>query len=188
MGRGENFMTGTCSILNVAGGDIEVTFDNKNPHSKHDVSLSQGQSMGWVKDKIAEQRAEKAMIPSTWDAMRDAIGQAVNEFNALVTAPKVNRKDCESRAEYCVRVEKEGAAPKEIFLSEEDRVILSAQRSEKPVIVCRYRLSIDRKSLDLFVEDESGTRKIITAEQACCLALENYLFKPLPYGVVEESL
>ena len=108
--------------------------------------------MGWVAQKISDHTKTAESLPRLWDSLRDSIGNAVEEFKALVSQPGVDRGDCRARGSMCIRVCKPGASI-EIYLSPTDATVklapgtiavAGATDSGDEKQICGYRLKQDR--------------------------------------------
>ena len=131
--------------------------------------------MGWVRTKAIH---EPRVVPQLWDEMRDSIGNAVAEFNALesnasdASSEHLDAKDCTAMGIYCRRVTKAfGAISIEVFLQEEDRTLRTSRS-----VVCRYRIRSDGSKAEFFLDKPEGSVAIST-EEACRLALEEFIFQ-----------
>ncbi|HSR07239.1 MAG TPA: hypothetical protein VLM42_08825 [Bryobacteraceae bacterium] len=140
--------------------------------------------MGWVENTFADELVHMGSIGALWNAMRDSVGVAVQEFAKRTSGCGVTltRKDCRARGQYCIRVEK-GPQPSsiELFLDEEDKafkVSLSTE-PEQAKQICGYRLTPDRSELEFF-EVVDGIGCGLSTETACEKAMRDFLFAPFP--------
>jgi hypothetical protein len=62
--------------------------------------------MGWVEEKFLDKIAIGKLTQPLWDGLRDSIGMAVMEFQHAVPSSHLARKDCTSRGNFCIRIEK----------------------------------------------------------------------------------
>src|ERR1039457_5705937 len=122
--------------------------------------------MGWVAQKISDHKTTAESLPRLWDSLRDSIGNAVEEFKALISQPGVDRGDCRARGAKCIRVWKPGASI-EIYLSPTDATvklapgtitIAESADSGDDKTLCGYRLKEDRSGLEFC----SGTGDALT--------------------------
>src|SRR5580700_7445231 len=136
--------------------------------------------MGWVEKRFTEELAYTNGIEALWNAVRDSVAVAVQEFNKRTNAGVI-RNDCRARGQYCIRVAKGG--PKfssiEIFLDEEERWVKASVPSEPETVqrVCGYRLKKDAPSLEFFRTDSTGDNPSLSVDDVCELALGDFLFK-----------
>jgi hypothetical protein len=134
--------------------------------------------MGWVEDEFLDHEAYERLTPRLWDAVRDACGAALLEFNARMgSTPIFELRDCTARGAFCLRIQKMAEKPSiEVFLDIKERSVNIALRGGKtPLHVCGYRLSVTRELLE-FVDKEGA----LTADQVCRKALREFMFTPFP--------
>ena len=139
--------------------------------------------MGWVAQRIEDHKKTVEYLPRLWDSLRDSIGNAVEEFKALVAQPGVDRGDCRARGLMCIRVYKPGASL-EIFLSPSDATVklapgtntITGTDAGEEKMLCGYRLKGDRSGLEFH-----GTGGVsLTADDVSRLALATFLLDPFP--------
>lgn len=137
--------------------------------------------MGWVNERIKDEVAYR-LLPKFWNAMRDAVGTAAEEFRGhslIDESEALTWSDCRTKARCCVRVNRRGNSI-EVYLDESDKTLKTFMVSDATTTtVCEYRLGKSRADLELFIQDENGSR-VLTEDQACEKALEGFLFNPLP--------
>jgi len=138
--------------------------------------------MGWVRERINAQVTMAQSLVPLWNTLRDSVGNAITEYNALVSTPSVEHSDCRARGPLCLRVSKPGHFI-EVFMSEFDQKIKLAQgttgfsgEAESPGDreVCGYRLREDGTGLEFC--GSSG----LSSDEVARLALEEFLFTPSP--------
>ncbi|HUA18540.1 MAG TPA: hypothetical protein VMB25_07335 [Bryobacteraceae bacterium] len=143
--------------------------------------------MGWVEDRFASQTALNQGVPKLWNAIRDCFGKAVLEYNSHVvgTGQELTQSDCTSNGRWCKRLEKRtGSSSLEVYL---DISVSSLKMFRQPEnimkVICIYRLAKDG-SLELFFRALEGD-VVRTPEEACRMAMEEFLFDPfpLPYSI-----
>jgi hypothetical protein len=131
--------------------------------------------MGWVKDRLTNY---PQFTPKLWDELKDSIGVAVMEFNDSTSNAADNHleaKDCTSMGKYCRRVSKAyGAVSVEVFLDEATKMLKIAP----DVSICGYRIRPDRAAAEFFKDTPEGPFGI-PVEEACRMAIEEFIFKPL---------
>jgi hypothetical protein len=140
--------------------------------------------VSWVDDEFKERIAINSGTIALWNAMRDSIGLAVSEYNRRVaeTDSQLSRSDCSAKSRFCVRVEmKRKDRFIEIFVEENEPVLnVGSQAEQESREICRYRVNADRSGLELYLKKPDQTTSTITPEEACKLALHDFLFKPFP--------
>ena len=89
-------------------------------------------------------------------------------------------KDCLAQGKYCVRVVKlSDNSSVEVFLDEEAKVLKLSGLDTEPTIICAYRLTEARDSVEFFLESVNDQIAVQT-EHACELALRNFILNPFP--------
>ncbi len=130
--------------------------------------------MGWVEKRFRAEEAYGVKAGELWDTLRDAVGEAVEEFSERTPKAPVEASDCQAKGRYCIRVRKvRGPEVIEIFLNEADKTVelqLGAAASRQ---LCRYSVNEDCTAL-AFVGDMSS--QPLSAEDICKQALEEFLF------------
>ena len=130
--------------------------------------------MGWVNDRL---HTYPRFTPKLWDKLRDSIATAVSEFNGSISnahSDFLEFSDCTAMGPYCRRVEKRLGPSIEVFLDEKTKTL----RTSKPDnAVCGYRAKADNTGLEFFLAAPVGPIGI-TVEEACKIALEDFLFPP----------
>jgi hypothetical protein len=145
--------------------------------------------MGWVAQKISDHKTTAESLPRLWDSLRDSIGNAVEEFKALISQPGVDRGDCRARGAMCIRVSKPGASI-EIFLSPTDATVRLAPGTNTTIAeesesgaektLCGYRLKKDRSELEFC----RCNGEALTADDVSILALDPFLLDPFPSAYI----
>ena len=135
--------------------------------------------MGWVKNRFAEEELYRSGLQSLWDQVRDAIGEAVAEFNEQMENPNaITHSPCMANGKYCIRVRKTAdESTIEIQLNPKNRTLGISPKGHGHKEICVYRAADDRSSRLKFVL--SGEE--ISAEAACIAALGEFLFTPPPH-------
>jgi hypothetical protein len=136
--------------------------------------------MGWVNDKFDEKATYAAEVPRLWKRMRDSIAEAVSDFNHRTNdaANNLNHTDCRAKGNYCTRIQKSiDNSSIEIYLDESAQS-LNASRGGHTAHgkVCGYRISGDRKGAEFFAQDAEGIARAISVEEACKLAIAEFIF------------
>lgn len=127
--------------------------------------------MGWVAERFQAERTYQTKLPAFWDAMRDAVGHAVEEFNKHSDGPTVDRTDCTARSNHCVRLHKASDnSTLEIFLDEKSRDLKTSKGA-----VCSFGVSADGRELEF---RQGGD--VISVDEACQKAIEGFLFAAPP--------
>lgn len=140
--------------------------------------------MGWVEERFAAQELIKRQTPLLWQQMRDSIGAAVTEYNTRVaeTDHGLTLTDCSAR-EYCRRIEKKKLQPLryvEVFLDVEGNTLsIFTFPGNTTTIVCGYAELQDNSQMRFFMQKGSSNEHL-SADEACELALEDFLFNPFP--------
>src|SRR5258708_203678 len=141
--------------------------------------------MGWVEDRFQERAIYRLKLGDLWNDLRDSVGTAVQEFNArlfgIITGSAVKLQNCSARGQYCLRLQKSdslGGAIIEIFL-EDEALKTSLVNGHPDRVCCFYRVNTDRSGVEFFRNTETGP-VVISAEEACQMALDEFLFKPFP--------
>lgn len=141
--------------------------------------------MGWVEDRFRDHLTSTRQIRPFWNELRDSVGRATVDYNQRIgDADHLDHTDCMARGPLCTRLHKAGnGATLELFLDEEHRQLKAAPSVGGEIrTVCGYRLNADRTGLEFFRADvraPDGTIAL-TVEEACELAIEEFLFNPFP--------
>jgi hypothetical protein len=141
--------------------------------------------MGWVKDKFNEHLAYAAETPKLWNRVRDSIGEAVVEFNEGTTGTgnTLDHTDCMAKGKYCTRIHKAiDNSSIEVYLDEDNRSLnILRQGLMASGEICRYRITEDHKGAEFFVKEPHETAlRTISVEQACQMAIAEFIFTPFP--------
>ena len=135
--------------------------------------------MGWVKDQIQEEENLPKLLPNLWNAMRDSIGAAADDFNDTISDASdewLEAVDCQSMGRFCRRVTKcSGMLAIEVFLDVKERELKVSERLQEQV-VCQYRMATDGTRAEFFTEGPEGPI-ILTVEQACRMALKDFILR-----------
>lgn len=140
--------------------------------------------MAWVENRFKDRLVYQVEVPRLWDRFRDGVGEAVFEFNDRTkgTPNTLDTTNCMARGTPCVRVHKAlDNSSVEIFLDVDQRAIMTGSSTgTKTNWICGYRIaSGDPPDLELFIESD-GVSRIITVDEACEVALGDFIFKPFP--------
>jgi hypothetical protein len=131
--------------------------------------------MGWVGDKFQNDSDFKTFTPQLWNAVRDSIGVAVEEFNAHTSDASfkhLEATDCTSMGTYCRRITR-GASSIEVFLNDRTRTLGVKMDAATRKEVCGYRIKEDRTGAEFFFK---STGDAMDVEIACRVALEVFIF------------
>jgi len=112
------------------------------------------------------------------------MGSAVIEYNERMSETdfRLFRSDCTSKSHLCTRIEmKRKGSFIEIFIDVDEPVLkVYSPAGTESLEICRYRVNADRSGLELYVKKPDQTTSMISPEEACKLALHDFLFKPFP--------
>jgi hypothetical protein len=115
--------------------------------------------------------------------MRESIGQSVIEYNARVSdaTNEVSVIDCKSQGRFCRRVERKATTTSlEIYLDEAKASLkIFRQPSGLSESICGYRPQPDGSAVEFFLAMSDGVIAK-TSDEACRMAMEDFLFNPFP--------
>lgn len=134
--------------------------------------------MGWVEQEFLNRIGLRDHAPELWNKMRDAIGEAVTEYNRRVEGTEyvLSQTDCTSNGELCRRIEKKlDRSWIEVFLDTGD-ASLKVQRPPNNISrICQIRTAADGSTPEFWHMDAPAS-----AAKACEMALREFLFNPAP--------
>jgi hypothetical protein len=140
--------------------------------------------VSWVDDEFKERIVINNGLLALWNTIRDSIGAAVLEYNQRVyqTDAQLSMSDCTAKSRLCVRLEmKRKNRFIEVFIDENEQALsLCYQAAQACIEVCRYRANADRSGVELYVRKPDQTTDITNPEEACKIALYDFLFRPFP--------
>ncbi len=135
--------------------------------------------MGWVEKKFADQSSYAKGVRRLWDAVRESVDQSIVEFNARVPGALSTLSDCAAPGKFCLRITKYlDNTALELSLDEVKWTFNKDPIGSEPKAVCGIRVTPDHSGLEFFTDHEPPGDQTLTIEQACKMALEDFLFGP----------